>query len=374
MSSTLDLIKSGANAMSSGKTVDSNSIGSLNGQGDAASESTGVTIDEGLVTTAGESTQDGLLPDDGNQTDSQDTAAKPAAKAKPGTPDKETVVITDETGRRRKVEIDYSDKTAIRKAHELAGGARKWQAERDQEKTSHQATKQRLGELETNWSALEQTFKEKGVEGIIDLLEGRPGAYKQHEKKVIDKARFLDNASPEEIASLEARERADSSAKELAKMRKENEDFRKQMQQERDSAEVKSLEGRVHPVFDKYRFADKLGDANDEQMFDEMLWTTALNRLTPYEEQGLPITPELVDKEFRTVAMSIRKRIGVNAEKKAAKVIDQKKTEATENAQSAVKNGYKSTGKASDARDLINKGDLKSLLGNWGKYGSLFNK
>jgi hypothetical protein len=35
--------------------------------------------------------------------------------------------------------------------------------------------------------------------------------------------------------------------------------------------------------------------------------------------------------------------------------------------------GYKTGGTANEARDLMNKGDLTSILKGWSKYGSLFN-
>ncbi len=376
MASTADLIRGGAASIASGKQVDSNSVGAAVGSPEVTSESTGVTVDEGEFTTAGESTTDDLLPGEDTPKDSAEGDKGPASSEQKQTSEnREVITVTDEHGRRKKLEIDYSDRKATRKAHEMAVGARKWQAERDQARQQLQKEMHEKSELRTNWEALEKTFQEKGLEGIVDLIEGRPGAFKQLEKKIIDRARFLDNASPEEIQALEAKERAELSNKELQRIRKENEDFRKEMAAEKETAELRSLESRVHPVFDKYRFADKLGDANDEHMFDEMLWNSALKRLEPYEEQGLSITPELVDREFRNVAMAIRKRIGLQAEKKAAKVVEQKKQEATENVQAAVKSGYSSGNKnAQEARDLINNGNLTSLLKGWSKYGSLFNK
>jgi predicted ATPase with chaperone activity len=109
-------------------------------------------------------------------------------------------------------------------------------------------------------------------------------------------------------------------------------------------------------------------------MFDEMLWNTALKRLEPYEEKGLDLTPELVEREFYNVSKALRSRIGLQAEKKASKAIEQKKREATENVQSKVMSGYKTEGAAQEARGLIDSNNLTGLLKNWGKYGSLFKK
>jgi hypothetical protein len=144
--------------------------------------------------------------------------------------------------------------------------------------------------------------------------------------------------------------------------------------QEKETAELRSLESTVHPVFDRYRFADKLGDSDTEQMFDEMLWNAALKRLEPYEEKGLPITADLVEREFKSVSTALRKRINLQAEKKAAKAVEQKKREATENVQAAVSNGYRSSSAAKEAEDLIKSGNIAGLFKGWGKYGKVFNK
>lgn len=374
-SSTADLIRGGAASMATGAAVDSNTIDSLN----PGSDSSGVDIDQEDYVSEDSSLED-LLPDgDQSPKDSRTAQSKgpasPKAKLEAAkTSEKETITISDEKGR-RKVEIDWNNREELKRQLQLAHGARKWQAERDQARQEAQQLKSKTEELSSNWNALETAFQKGGVEGVIDLLEGRQGAYNSWLKKQIDRHEFLRDATPEERAALEAREKADKSSRELERIRKENEEFRKQMVQEKEQAELKSLESRVHPVFDKYRFADKLGDANDEHMFDEMLWNSALKRLEPYEEQGLTITPDLIEREFRNVAIAIRKRIGLQAEKKAAKVVEQRKQEATENVQAKVRSGYKSEGGAAkEARDLIEGRNLTGLLKNWGKYGNLFNK
>lgn len=372
--STADLLRSGLATAAAGGKLDSNTIDQTN---PGATSGNGISIDEEIVTGA-ESTTDDLMPDSGDAPEDQAEGTKEPASSEGKDHKlasvKEVITVTDADGKRRKVEIDYSDRKAIKKAFELQSGARKWQAERDQARQQLAGIQKTKGELESNWQALEQAFQQNGTAGVIDLLEGKPGAYKDWERKAVQKARFLEEATPDQIQAMTAQEQADTSKRELARIRKENEDFRKQMTQTKEEAQLHSLESRVNPVFDKYRFADKLGDANDELMFDEMLWNSALKRLEPYEEQGLEISPELVDREFRAVASSLRKRIGLQAEKKAARVVDQKKQEATENVQAAVKSGYKTGGAAKEARDMIDSRNLTGLLKNWGKYGSVFKK
>lgn len=308
-------------------------------------------------------------------TDSSNSTDKPASLKGPsektsGT--KEVITITDEKGK-RKVEVDFNDKESLKKYVQMAHGARKWQAERDQAIEKAKANTEKLTQLESNWKALEDAYS-NGVEGLVDLLEGKRGAYKEWRQREIDRHEFLRKASPEQIELFETKERLQRMEQSDSRRQKEYEDRLKRIDSERDQTDLKNLESKVHPAFTKYRFAHKLGDANDEQMFDEMLWNTALKRLEPYEEQGVDLSPELLEREFRNVAQSLRKRISGLADKKASRSIEQKKQEATENVQAKVMSGYKSGGTAREAADLLNQGagGINQLLKNWGKFGSVF--
>lgn len=304
--------------------------------------------------------------------DQETGAADPTAKS-PAPGGKESIVVTDDKGKRR-IEVDFNNKDQIKKYVQLAHGARKWQAERDQALNKAKEVESKYSTIQGNWEVLEQAYQSSGIEGLVDLLEGRQGAFQDWEKSRLDRHEMLKKASPAERELFEARESEAKRQREIEKIRKENEDFKRSVQAEKETAELRSLESTVHPVFDRYRFADKLGDSDTEQMFDEMLWNAALKRLEPYEEKGLPITQDLVDREFKSVSTALRKRINLQAEKKAAKVVEQKKREATENVQAAVSNGYRSSSAAKEAEDLIKSGNIAGLFRGWGKYGKVFNK
>lgn len=375
--STADLIRAGVQQAAAGVAVDTDSIGSM----DTSTESLGSTADEGDFVDASDSIESDGLESEGSEdalTDSSSTEGeKPAPKAAAAektSANREVITVTDETGRRRKVEIDHSNRQATRKAYEMMYGARKWQAERDRAISSSKQLQEKLQESESNWQVMNEAFSKNGIEGLVDLLEGRKGAYKDHVAKQIDRAKFLERASPEEVEALKIREELDRERRESQRNREENEKFRKKIEEEREAAEEAALKSRINPAFEKHRFKGKLGDANDEHLFDEMLWNSTLKRLEPYEEQGLDLSAELIEREFRAVASAVRKRISGLAERKASSTIAQKKQEATENVQSKVKSGYREGGTVKEARDMLNQGNLKGLLKNWGKYGGVFNK
>lgn len=326
------------------------------------------------VVRAEHSTEDGdnlAVSDEDTQEDSSESPkAEATAEEKPTekTSEKDVIIVTDDQGRRRKLEIDYSDKNKTKKAYELAAGARKWQAERDQALAQ---TKQ-LTERMSSYDLLEKAWKEKGEEGVVDLLAGRQGHFQELMKKRAERERFLAEASPEEVKQLQEREASEHAKKELEKLRQENEEFKKKVTEEREAAEIRSLEGRIHPAFAKYRFAGRLGNDTHEARLDKMLWNDVLERLEPYEEKGLDISPELIEKEFAVAARDIRQIFGKQAEKKASRVVEQKKQEATENVQAAVKSGYTAGGSAKEAQDLVNAGNTRALFKNWSKMAKYF--
>lgn len=322
-------------------------------------------MEEDNLGSADEQTPGTKLPTDGK-------SGKPGSSSKPAG-STERLAVDKGKGF---IDIDYNDKERIKKAFLMEHGARKWQAEKDQATKKASELGDKFNKLNSHWSALEGAFQDQGIEGVIDLLEGKPGAYQGHIAQQLKKHDFLRNATPDEKQALEAREMADKNARELDKMRRENTSFREKIEKEREAAEYSSMESKVHPSFEKWRFSGKLGDPNDEHMFDDMLWNTALRKLAPYEEQGVAVTPEMIDKSFSETSRALRKRISGYGEKVAARTVEKKKEVATEQVQSAVRSGYKGAGNKAgqEARDLLNKGDIQGLLSGWGTFGSAFGK
>lgn len=261
---------------------------------------------------------------------------------------------------------------ADKKIKDLEKGMRQFQVERDRTRKELEAVRGEFGELRSNWNALDKAWNSRGIEGLVDLLEGREGAHADYVKKHVDRARLLEDASPDQRKALLAEESAESRAREIQQMRKENETFKKEIQEREERAEMKALESRVYPAFDKHRFQGQLGDADAEHMFDTMLWDTTMKRLEPYEEKGVDISPALVEREFKAAAQAVRKYVSVQAEKKAAKAVERQKNDATEHVQTKVRQGYRPNSAAKEANDLLNSGRTADLLKNWGKFGGVF--
>ncbi len=372
MASTSDLIAQAAAAASSGKAVTSDNVGSL-GSSSSTITTTGEDSDS-VVHTSQSTMDDSFLVGEDTPEDTSEQTEELASSEAPSdqkSPDKEVITVTDEKGK-RKVEIDWNNRDKLKQQLQLAHGARKWQAERDQARTEASALKSQLAEKSKMTDTLEEAYQKGGEEAVVDLIAGRRGAYQEQLQKALERKEFLKHASPAEVRALEKQEEAARTQRELEVMRQENEKFRKEMTLTKEQAEQSAMESRAHPAFDKYRFDGKLGDPESEAMFDEMLFNTTINRLLPYEEKGLDITAEMFEREFATVSGLIRKRIAGQANKTASKVIAQKKQEATENVQAKVKSGYKMGGVRAEADKYLNNGDTKSLFANWSRLKGAF--
>lgn len=297
--------------------------------------------------------------------DSSDTKTPESVKkSKESSPDTEEITITDDKGR-RKIKIDLSDREKNVKAHKLAYGARKWQAERDSERTAHATTKAERDSLKENWSSVEAAYRDEGVAGLVNLIEGKADAYDAYKADLLSKHESRKGASAEELDLMDAREREEKLSREIALARRDNENTKAEIAKEREAAELASLESQVNPTFDRYRFAGRLGDKDDEHTFDTMLWNTAMDRLLPYEEKGL-LTQARIDAEFREVATRMRKRIQVQADKQATRTVAGKKDAVTARVQSVAASKMSDANPQEDVSRLT-PDSLGSFFRGWGK-------
>lgn len=281
----------------------------------------------------------------------------------------EMITITDAKGR-REVEIDYNDHDKIKKYAKMAYGARKWQAERDAAREQLTTEQEAHSELQSNWKALETAFESQGVAGIIDLLENREGAYREFEQSIIERHELRRTATPEELEAIDGRDREARLQRQLETERKAREKFEAKVTQDRDAAEIANLQAMVNPVFEKYRFAGKLGNKVAEHKFDKGLYNDIVDALVPYEKAGRPITRALVERIARKESQETRAFMKEQTAANVKNAVKQKKREATENAQTKAMKGMKGSTKQQEAVELLNQpGGLSKLFKGWNSSG-----
>jgi len=237
--------------------------------------------------------------------------------------------LTDDTGRKR-IKIDWNNRDAIKKAISMAAGARKWQNERDQLRKNLEEREAQYKDVQTAWDAVEQAYTNQGLEGLVDLLANKQGAYAEWVQQQVDKELQKRDATPDELEKIQLRERLDRIERERnieSKRLKEREDA---IAQERAAAEEAALQSVVNPSFDRVRFAGTLGNEQLEERLDRTVWSEAIDILANIEEeQGKQaITPAMTRRVFEEVASSLRQGLNMKAKEEAATAAEARKANA----------------------------------------------
>lgn len=271
-------------------------------------------------------------------------------------PAKEELLVTGPDGRKVKVTVDYSDRNAIKKAYEQAAGMRKFQAERDAEKAAYAKldakVKSEYEPLKETWSKFEQAWQLGGIEGVVDLIAGQQGAYRQSLEKYA-------NATPDERIQME-RQLAEEKIKRAEAQRQSEIDRKLQEVNERlEKADEKETMALVSPVFQKYRFAGQLGDEVAEHHLDKAIWGQALERLESYDGE---VTQDVVDSVFKEVSSALRRATSKQAERTIKTAVAKKKDEATSQAAAAAMKGMQSPNKSQSLESRLWAGDTVGVL------------
>lgn len=278
--------------------------------------------------------------------------AEATAEAKDEQPAKEEFFVTGPDGRKVKVVADYSDRDQIKKAYEQAAGMRKFQAERDAKTAAYAKLESEHAPLKETWSKFEQAWQLGGMEGVVDLIAGKQGAFKSELEKYA-------NATPDERIQME-RQLADEKVRRAETQRQAEIDQKLKMVDERLAmADEKETRALVTPAFQKHRFAGQLGDSVAEQHLDKAVWAEALDRLDKYEGE---ITAEVVDQTFEEISSALRRATKVQAERTIKKTVEKKKEEASTQVAAAAMKGMQKDTQAQSLTQRLWNGDSVGVL------------
>jgi hypothetical protein len=346
-------VSAALDALKSGRSVEEAVYGEKSSNAQAASASDS-SADEAL-----EGASDGNSETGTNLPSALDSVSDSVEAAAPK--DIEEIIITDDSGR-KKVTIDWKDREKLKKYVQMAAGMRKYQVERDKASAELSELRPKYTDLSQSWEAVESAFSSGGVRGLIDLLAG-PGGYDKHLQTELQRVQTRQTATPSELERMDLEERLATERKEREKLTRQVEDNLKKAQEKEEASGMLALESKVHPAFDKHRFAGKLGDAGVEVQLDQAVWDQALKRLEQYPE-SFELTSAVIEKEFRDVSNAFRKIINKQSEQKVQKVIANKKVAAQEAAAAKVMRGYspKTSPNAEKFKSDMRSGNLVSAL------------
>ena len=282
-------------------------------------------------------------------------------------PDTETVFVKGANGRKQKLEINYSDREAVKKAYLRAAGMQKAYKERDAAIAELKGLKEGdQAEKVSNWDYLEQAFQEDGFRGVINAIEGDDNAFASVMQQYVQEQRQWDSMTPEQQEQYQLKRDQARKDTELEAMRQEMEEFKSSVKEERERAEIKDLESTVSSAFDAYSFDGALGDPAKETMLNKMLWAAGREALAAYPDD-VPLTQALARREFRKQAKVIQEMVKTEGTKQAARSVEKKKKKAAETIQKQVRKGNTQASYDDQFNDALAKGDMKSLVKTWWK-------
>lgn len=358
-------------SQNSGPSITQQAIAAMKSGGSldevSTSQSAPVDSDEGTADTSpGEDSPDVDSMLGGNE-GTDDEGAEDGQVASGDEPEDDSVVEAD--GKRYKV--DYEDRKKIRKYVEMAAGMRKFQAERDAARKETQALKAQVSEFKGLMDNLKTAANDPGA--ALRILTGGKVDLDTLVQQRLERAKLREEATPEELQQLElhdtlAKEKARADALEA----RVNESL-SAAQAAKDKAEVDAMKGTALPIFEKIRYAGKLGDKNAEHQIDELLWDKTMARLETYPED-VELTREIFIKEFKATRATLDKVVKIQTDQRVKKNSEERKVTAKETAQAQATRGNSSNSIEKDFATKVRSGNLKDILANFGKYDSVFAK
>jgi hypothetical protein len=300
--------------------------------------------------------------DSGTETVSEDSTEQAIVEevSPDSAKDIEEIFVDDGKGR-KKVQIDYTDKAAIKKYAEMAYGMRKFQRERDQLTEKVKTLEPKAKELEDAWSALERAYELQGVKGLVNLLVGKENAYDEHVNQLLEERNLRETGSAEEIARFEAKQEAE-------RIRKENERMQKELQRQldeqkaaREAAALNDLQGKMTAAYSKWSFEGKLGDAELEDQYNTALWELSRQRLKDIPETE-DLTPARINAVFQEVASRFNKAVTTQTKQKVAATVQKKKDAAATKAAAIAGAGHRQSAAVDEFRGHIKNGNLVDSL------------
>lgn len=272
--------------------------------------------------------------------------------------DIEELVVTGPKGK-RKIKLDYSDKDSIKKYVQLAHGARKWQAERDQARTELGTVKQELESTKKDWDLLEGLYQKGGIKAIADRLE--PGQWDQIINDAIAERERLANMDPSERRELEFQQYQEQQARRERELESKYKQQLEQLEQVKAETMTKDIVAKASGALGKYGFEGKLGNPDLEYELNDRVWSKALQTLEQLPED-VEITQAMIDREFRNQSIRQQKLFNLQSTSTTKKAVSKAKEKAQSKAKAIAHTPKAATADRDKFRQEVRSGDWREAL------------
>lgn len=274
------------------------------------------------------------------------------------------IQVKGKDGKRKKIKVDFSDHERMTKYVQKAANAVRLQSERD----ALQAENSKLKEAQDSLETLQSIVDERGFEGLIDHLNSENGGFESWMKQKMDRQERRMHATEDEIKYLDEQEKREALQRRLDLIERQQQEREERIRESENQADLSRRQSEITPIFYKYTFDGKLGDSVAEQKHNNLMFKAVTETLDSLEEQGVKITPAIMEREFKSYVVPLLKGVNRKVRSNTNSRIQKKKTEATANAQQRVRKGYTSTESVEEA---LNHGNWAQRLGLLAAKGKL---
>ncbi len=273
--------------------------------------------------------------------------------------DVEEIAVKGKDGKRKNIKVDFSDRNKLKKYIQKAANAVRLQSERD----SLQAQVEKLSETADVVANLQSIVDSSGYEGLIDHLNADNGGFAKWFEGKVNRHSLRQHASEDELARYDAEDKAADLERRIALFERQQAEREERLAAESKQASMDRLAADVNPIYFKYTFDGKLGDSVAEQRHNKAMFREVTSTLDELSEEGVKITPAIIEREFRAYAQPFLKGVNKRVRQNTTKSIQQKKQKTAAHAQQQVRKGYSSD----SMEDIMSRSDWARQLGNlWG--------
>jgi hypothetical protein len=256
---------------------------------------------------------------------STDTQSKKSTESSP------TVLLDVKLGDKvSKIKVDMSNTEQIQKAIVASVQAKHIVQKQNEQLAAYKAQVEDLRDAQVSFGQVEQAFKSQGIQGLVNLMAGKEGAYEEFLQKQVTRELLKRDASPVELERLELEEKLERLEKSVQASESKAKQYEAQSQQKMEQAEKTRIEGAIQPAFDKHRFAGQLGDPVLEARMDKAIWVSAMDELKEFAEQNgqAAVTAQVSNRIFEDIAKGIKGAFSVQANKEASVSSEKRKADA----------------------------------------------
>ncbi len=281
-------------------------------------------------------------PAESPETNSETPSEVPGQE--PNAQDIEEILVQSEFGK-QKIKVNYSDREAIKRAHQEAAGMRKFAAERDKLVKSQKELQEKVSTIEPLWNKLDEAYQRQGPEAVLDMLTGQKGYVEQliQERMAREGMRVKAPHEADRLDRLEqdARERREREY-EKAQQQKLTQSYEDKLAR----AEEKEAYAMLSPSFERHSVSGKLGDPMAESRINKAVWNDVMDVLAEMDDSL--VNQATVDREFRKAFAVYTRGVQSQAKKELTKVTADAKTNAKQQIASRAQASMQSNNESSN--------------------------